>query len=52
VHLREESLKWWQVKDVTGERVEQADGGVVVPLQDEEAIEAIENAVVLKERDV
>jgi len=38
VHLREESREWWQVNKVAGERVEQADGGVAVPLQDEEAL--------------
>jgi len=31
--------------------VEQADGGVVVPLQDEEALVGIENAVVVEQRD-
>ena len=38
VHLREEGREWWQVNKVAGERVEQADGGVAVPLQDEEAL--------------
>jgi hypothetical protein len=51
-HLREESREWWQVENVTGERVEQADGGVVVPLQDEGALVGIENAVVVEQRDV
>jgi len=51
VHLREESREWWQVNKVAGERVEQADGGVVVPVQDEEAFVGMEDAVVLEQRD-
>jgi len=51
VQLREESREWWQVEKVAGERVEQADGGVVVPVQDEEAFVGMEDAVVLEQRD-
>jgi hypothetical protein len=51
VDLWEESLEWWQV-DIAGERVEQADNGVVIPLQDEESFVGVEDAVVLEQRDV
>ena len=51
MHLREESREWWQVNKVAGERVEQADGGVAVPLQDEEALVGVEDAVVVEQRD-
>jgi hypothetical protein len=52
LNLREEGGERWEINNVAGERMEYANRGVVVSLQDEEAIERIESAVVLEQRDV
>ncbi len=51
-HLRPEGLEGREVGDVAGEGVEEADGGVVVPLQQEEAVDGVEHHVVLEEREL
>ena len=53
MRLREEGGERREINNVAGERMEHADRGVVVSLQDEEAaIDGIEHAVVLEQRDV
>jgi len=41
--------KRWEVDNITGERMEETDDGVLVPVHDQEAIDGIEDAVVLKD---
>ena len=50
--LREEVRQWWELGDVAGERVEEADGAVLHPQQEEEAVHRIDGAVVAEERDL
>jgi len=52
VRLREEGGERREIDNVAGEGMEYADRGVVVSLQDEEAIDGVEHAVVLEQRDV
>ena len=51
-HVPEEGLQWREVQDVAGEGVEEADGGVVVALEEEDAVDGVEDAVVPEEREV
>ena len=50
-HMRQEGLQRRELRDVAGERVEETDGGVVVPLQQEDAVDGVEDAVVAEERE-
>lgn len=45
-HPRQEGLQRRELRGVAGEGVEEADGGVVVPLQQEDAVGGVEDAVV------
>ena len=38
-----------ELGDVAGERVEEPDGGVAVPLEEEDAVDGVEDAVVLED---
>jgi hypothetical protein len=51
LELHGERREGWEVDDVAGERVEEADGGVLVSLEDQEALDGVENAVVREERE-
>ena len=47
-HLRQEGLQRRELCGITGEGVKEADGSVMVPLQQEDAIDGVEDAVILK----
>lgn len=51
VHQRQEGRQWRELRNVAGEGVEEADGGVSVPLQQEEAVDRVKDAVVLQKRE-
>ena len=46
VQLREEGCERWELGDVAGQRVEDANGGVFVPLEEKEAIDRVKNMVI------
>ena len=50
-HMRQEGLQRRELGDVAGERVEEPDGGVAVPLEEEDAVDGVEDAVVTEERE-
>jgi hypothetical protein len=52
VELRDEGRQRRELADVAGEGVEEADGGVRVALQEEEALGGVEDAVVREQREV
>jgi hypothetical protein len=41
----------WELHDVAGERVEEPDGGVLVSLENQEALHGVENTVVREQRE-
>lgn len=44
-------LQRWELRDVASERMEETDGGVLVPLQQEDAVDGVDDAVIPKERE-
>jgi hypothetical protein len=48
--VRAQSNQWRELCDVTGERVEESDGGGVVALQQEDTIHRVKDAMVPEER--
>ena len=47
----QEGLQRWELRDVASERMKETDGGVLIPLQQEDAVDGVEDAVIPEERE-
>jgi hypothetical protein len=51
LHLHHKRREGWELNDVAGERVEEADGGILVSLEDQEALDGVKNTMIREQRE-
>jgi hypothetical protein len=49
--LHDERHEGWELDDVAGERMEEKDGGVLVSLEDQEALDGVKNTMIREQRE-
>jgi hypothetical protein len=51
LHLHHKRHEGWELDDVAGKRMEEKDGGVLVSLEDQEALNGVKNTMIREQRE-